>query len=57
VAGQLARGEGKPGRFGSKQMSAVLCRTTSARPVCALEGAAAPKVAFETALNRTMTQE
>jgi hypothetical protein len=38
-------------------MSAVLCRTTSARPVWAIEGAVAPKVAFETARIRSMTQE
>jgi hypothetical protein len=38
-------------------MSAVLRRTMSARPVCAIPGAVAPKVAFETARIRSMTQE
>ena len=38
-------------------MSAVLCRTMSARPVCAPQGAAAPKVAFEIAPIRSLTQD
>ena len=38
-------------------MSAVLCRTMSARPVSATQGAAAPRVAFETAPIRSLSQE